>query len=164
MKYGELFHNIHFVTFAALLQKCWRIEWRKAHPEVPFWILMDDLATDVFRDMAIDKKVVAQDFSSILLVCAEADSEFRYIEEDMRWFLETLDRPAGEAKAILSLLLATASAPDIYLTPTELALMTGTAESGWRNKAAAGEIPGAIKKGKQWLLPRAVLQALDIIQ
>ncbi|MCE7937761.1 MAG: DNA-binding protein [Chloroflexi bacterium CFX6] len=46
---------------------------------------------------------------------------------------------------------------DLYLTPAEAAALTGTSESGWRNKAASGSIPGAVKKGKQWLLPRAAL-------
>lgn len=49
-----------------------------------------------------------------------------------------------------------------WFTPAEVASLTGTAESGWRNKAAAGEIPGAIKKGKQWLIPRATLRAMHV--
>lgn len=40
-----------------------------------------------------------------------------------------------------------------WLTPAEAALISGTAESGWRNRAAQGKIPGATKKGKQWLIP-----------
>lgn len=56
--------------------------------------------------------------------------------------------------AIVSLLLAYATAPEETLTPVEIAEMTGTAESGWRNKAAAGLLPGAMKKGKQWLIPK----------
>ncbi len=48
------------------------------------------------------------------------------------------------------------------LTPAQVAALTATAESTWRNKAAAGDIPGARKAGKQWLLPRAVLRALDV--
>ena len=55
---------------------------------------------------------------------------------------------------MLWLMLAWASATPDYLTPNEIADATGTAESGSRNKAAAGEIPGAVKKGKQWLIPR----------
>jgi hypothetical protein len=30
----------------------------------------------------------------------------------------------------------------------------------WRKRAAEGNIPGAIKKGKQWLLPVSVLRSL----
>lgn len=49
-----------------------------------------------------------------------------------------------------------------YVTPLEAAERTGTAESTWRNKAAAGQIPGAIKKGKQWLLPVSVLRSQGV--
>jgi len=48
---------------------------------------------------------------------------------------------------------AIALIPRQYVTPNEAAAFTGTAESGWRNRAAAGDIPGAVKKGKQWLIP-----------
>jgi len=50
------------------------------------------------------------------------------------------------------------------MTPGEIAAETGTNTSTWRNKAAAGKVPGAIKKGKQWLLPRVVLrgQGVDV--
>lgn len=44
---------------------------------------------------------------------------------------------------------------DTFYTPAEAAEMTDTAESSWRNRAAAGKIAGAIKKGKQWLIPAA---------
>lgn len=44
-----------------------------------------------------------------------------------------------------------------FVTPGEAAVLTGTAESGWRNRAAAGKIPGAVKKGKQWLIPRSAI-------
>ncbi len=49
--------------------------------------------------------------------------------------------------------VAVALIPRQYVTPNEAAAFTGTAESSWRNRAAAGEIPGAVKKGKQWLIP-----------
>lgn len=49
--------------------------------------------------------------------------------------------------------------PDSLLTPAEAAVLFGGAESSWRNRAASGEIPGAFKKGKQWLIPKsAILQ------
>ena len=49
--------------------------------------------------------------------------------------------------------------PDSLLTPAEAAVLFGGAESSWRNRAASGEIPGAFKKGKQWLIPEsAILQ------
>ncbi len=50
-----------------------------------------------------------------------------------------------------------------WLTPAEIAAATGTAESTWRNKAAAGEVPGAVKKGKQWLIPATTLEEHRIV-
>lgn len=44
-----------------------------------------------------------------------------------------------------------------YLTPAEAAEMTGNHESHWRNLCANGQVIGAIKKGKQWLIPRREL-------
>jgi len=49
-----------------------------------------------------------------------------------------------------------------YLTPYEIAILTDTNESTWRNKAARGELRGAVKKGKQWLIPRVALADLEI--
>jgi len=44
-----------------------------------------------------------------------------------------------------------------WLSPDEAAALTSTSASSWRNRAAAGKIPGAFKKGKQWLIPRATV-------
>jgi excisionase family DNA binding protein len=49
-----------------------------------------------------------------------------------------------------------------YLTPVEAAALTGTAESTWRRRAAAGLVPGAVIKGKQWLLPRQAVEAAGV--
>jgi excisionase family DNA binding protein len=49
-----------------------------------------------------------------------------------------------------------------WMTPAEVAAETGTEESTWRRKLIAGQIPGAMKKGKQWLLPRLRLRELGV--
>jgi cytosine/adenosine deaminase-related metal-dependent hydrolase len=46
-----------------------------------------------------------------------------------------------------------------FVTPREAARLTDVAESTWRARAASGDVPGALKKGKQWLLPAAEVQA-----
>jgi hypothetical protein len=53
--------------------------------------------------------------------------------------------------------LDTPAAPpaEQWLTPAEAAELSGTSESHWRNRCAAGQVDGAFKKGKQWLIPRA---------
>lgn len=67
----------------------------------------------------------------------------------------------SEAVREVTLFLKDGSA-ESWMTPQEVAEATSTSDSQWRNKAAAGEIPGAVKKGKQWLLPRSVLRAQGI--
>jgi len=68
------------------------------------------------------------------------------------------------ALVIMSMLFASAHAEDKYLTPPEIATQTGTSESNWRNKAAAGEFPGAVKRGKVWFIPYSVLRSRGIIK
>ena len=48
---------------------------------------------------------------------------------------------------------AAALIPRQYATAAEAAVFTGTSESSWRNRAAVGQIPGAVKRGKTWLIP-----------
>lgn len=48
----------------------------------------------------------------------------------------------------------------VWFSPAEAAERLDMAESTFRNKAAAGEIPGAQKKGKQWILPSWSLRQL----
>lgn len=45
-----------------------------------------------------------------------------------------------------------------WYTAEEAAAVTGTAASGWRNRAAAGDIPGAWKVAKTWLIPVAAVR------
>ena len=49
--------------------------------------------------------------------------------------------------------VAVALIPRKYATAAEAAVFTGTSESSWRNRAAAGQFPGAVKRGKTWLIP-----------
>jgi hypothetical protein len=44
------------------------------------------------------------------------------------------------------------------LTPVEAAALTGFAECTWR--AWAPTLPGAFKMGKQWIIPRSVVEAV----
>ena len=120
------------------------------------------LAAVVFVETKLDKQEILVRFLALINAMHEADEQVTWSEDNLRWFVELLDSDA--ARTVLSLLLAFASAHDEWLTPAEIAGMTNTAESGWRNKAAAGEIPGAYKKGKQWLIPAHTLRALGILR
>lgn len=162
MKYLDVVRGEHFNNLAAMIRVAWRKQWHDEHPEVPFWTLEKAFSDAVMADATWDRNAVLEGFVTLITRLVEADPALCwYTEEDMNWFVQTLDAPDG--KTILTLFCAMYSAPDSYLTPAEVAAATDTAESGWRNKANAGEIPGAIKKGKQWLLPRAVLIARGIL-
>jgi hypothetical protein len=108
-----------------------------------------------------DRYEYTQLFIRILKDIKLADDRLRYTKEDIQWVAEAMEQE--QALVIMSMLFASAHAEDQYLTPPEIAAMTGKSESNWRNKAAAGEFPGAQKKGKVWLIPLSVLQSRGII-
>ena len=164
MKYSDILKNEHFNNLAAIIRVPFLSEqWRKEHSEVPFWSLLDELnEVKTEEHFATNRAEFVNRFCAFLVTLITADERLSYSEEDLAWFVETMD--SEHALPIISLLFAWFSAPDTLLTPAEVAASTDTAESGWRNKAAAGLIPGAVKKGKQWLLPRSVLrgQGLEV--
>jgi hypothetical protein len=159
MKHSDILKDPHFNNLAAIIRVPTLSQtWREEHLEVPFWTLLDELS-DVKTEeaFATNRQEFVIRFRRFLVTLTTADSRLAYTEDDLAWFVQVMD--GQHALVIASLLLAWSSAPDTLLTPAEIAAATGTAESTWRNKAAAGAIPGAVKKGKQWLLPRSVLRS-----
>lgn len=157
MKYSHILKNPHFNNIAAIIRVPFLSQsWRDEHNQVPFWTLLDelnDIKTEPFFNT--NRNEFTQCFLSFLVTLTTEDPRLSYTEDDLNWFIETMD---GEhALPVISLLFAWFSAPDTLLTPAEVAAATGTHESTWRNRCARGEIPGAFKKGKQWLIPRSIL-------
>ena len=166
MKYTDVLRNEHFNNLASVIRVPFQsIAWKRQHAAVPFWMLVGEFADAVKPskgDVPLDRARTIKAMTDLLLSVSQADERLTYAPEDIDWFVSVLDMPDAEARAILNLFSAWFSAADTYVTPAEVATATNTAESGWRNKAAAGEIPGAIKKGKQWLLPVAWLRSRGI--
>lgn len=163
MKYTEILRNEHFNNLAAIIRVPFLSEeWKVERPEVPFWSRIENLTEVKTEQMfATNRPEFVKRFVAFLAELTQADPRLAYTEADLAWFIEQMD---GEnALVVASLLFAWFSAPDEMLTPVEVANATGTHESNWRNKAAAGEIPGAVKKGKQWLLPRSVLRGYGVL-
>ena len=101
-------------------------------------------------------------FSQIAVALAATKTvRFQLTTEDVEWVVSVLDRPDADRKTIFALLLATARAVEISVTPAQLAEATGEGESTWRKRATT--IPGAVKHGKQWLVPVQILVAFDLI-
>ena len=163
MNFTDVIKNEHFVSLSAILRVPFQSHtWKKLHPEVPFWTLNENLGKAVHRDSKLDRDQVVAAITDILVAVTSADDVLCYTEDDLTWLFSWLDGEDTTAKAVYSLWMAYYSAPADTITPAEVAEKTGTAESTWRNKAAAGLIPGAEKKGKQWLLPVTVLRSQDV--
>jgi hypothetical protein len=161
---SAILRNPHFSQFAALLSVPLRsMRWRQNHPEVPFWTRVQTISK-LMHDGGIAHKNLRtqfiEEFTTLIVELISADQRLFYRIEDMDWFVHIL---SGEyATVTMSMLFAIASSKQTYLTPAQIAKHTDTAESTWRNKAAAGEIIGAFKAGKQWLIPTTSLRAYGV--
>lgn len=158
--YTDIINNEHFQSLAHNIRRAtWSRQWQRQHGEVPFWTLMDNLdkVTPVGEALWNRTQVVTT-FTDLLGSMKVADPTMDYTTEDIEWLIGVIDDPAL-AKVTIALWKAYATAPADLVTPAEAAEATNTSESYWRNRAAAGDIPGAYKKGKQWLLPRAAVES-----
>ena len=163
MNYSDILHNPHFNNLASIVRvPFWSKDWKEQHARVPFWTLIDNLKKVTPLDPAWNKTEVMVALTKLLVSLTEADERLSYTEEDLAWLVETLD--SDNHKTIIMLWMAWFSASDTMLTPVEIAEKTGTSESQWRNKAAAGEFPGAVKSGGTWQIPKSILRSLNILQ
>jgi hypothetical protein len=165
MRLSEILNNPHFCNIAAIMRiplQSW--DWREEYPEVRFsariYHIESLMTREHFEDQS-DKYEFTQLFVRLLKDIQLADARLRYTKEDIQWFVEVMEQEY--ALVIMSMLFASAHAEDRYMTPPEIAEQTGTSESNWRNKAAAGDFPGAIKRGKVWLIPYSVLRSRGIV-
>ena len=160
IKFTDIVHNNHFQTVALVLRTGWPVAWRQTHSNVPYWTLTDKLKKVATAEVfATNRTEIINRFFDLFNAIVQADPRIQYGCDDLDWFVSEIDKPHG--LAMLWLMLAWVSAVPDYLTPLEIADATDTAESTWRNKAAAGEIPGAVKKGKQWLIPRWAIRDMS---
>lgn len=157
MKYSDILKHRSFQNIAAVLRVAFRDwRWRDEHSDVAFWTLWNDLV-DLPGNVQHPQWLAR--WTNLQVALAEADPNMVLAEQDVTWLLSWLSHePASEASAVVAMLYAYASAPAETMTPAEIAAATGTAESTWRNKAAAGELAGAVKRGKQWLIPVTAVQ------
>ncbi len=164
--FSSIFRNPHFSQLAALVSAPYRsLRWRKNHPELPFWTLLEACNKRLNEVSFANKNTRVEfisAFTALITSLVEADSRLFYRTEDMEWFADVMS--GDRALVTMSMLFAAASSMQNYLTPVQVAEYTDTSESNWRNKAAAGEIVGAVKSGKQWLLPVVSLRAYGILQ
>jgi hypothetical protein len=161
----QILDDPHFCNLVAIIRiPLHSRDWREENPEVRFperiFRIKTMMTKQHFRSKG-DRYEFTQLFINLLKDIMLADSRLRYTKDDIQWFVEAMEQE--NALVIMSMLFASAYADDQYMTPPEIAAQTGKSESNWRNKAAAGEFPGAIKRGKVWLIPVSVLRSRGII-
>lgn len=163
MNFSEVLHNPHFNQFVALLRVAMSQHWRMRHPEVPsvrgtLEYRLSKLHHNL-NQPSIQHDFIAE-WTNLFTSVVEADPKLYYRVEDMDWLISVLD--GEDATTILSMLFAASFSPTVFVTPAQVAEATSTHESGWRNKCADGEIIGAFKAGKQWLIPVTALRAYGV--
>lgn len=159
MGYRNILKNEHFRRLAAVIRVPFRSQsWRRDHPDVPVWDLLRriDHVTPI-DGWAWDRKAVIKAFTDFLTAVVSADDGLSYTTGDVRWLVETFDGSPDVYRPTILLLKGYYSAADDMVTTGEAARLSGEAESTWRNRAAAGQVPGAEKKGKTWLLPKSMI-------
>lgn len=163
VKYREILQNPHFLNLALVIRAGFGLGWRRQHADVPFWTLLNSVAALVFVDaVPLDRTKTLSALVDLLVAMTSADARLGYDREDIEWLVSVLD-DRELAQPVLGLLLAYGSAAPDLLTPAEVAGLAGGGESTWRARAASGEFPGAVKKGKTWLIPRESLLARGIL-
>lgn len=169
MKFQEILHGKEFNNLAAILRLAFHAKphphvdlYRRLKSEVPFWSLWQQFCKTTPIECNWNKSEVVVSFTNMILAITKAVPEIIwYTEDDLAWFVGVPD--SENACVTIQMFKAWVSADDTYLTPGQIAEITNTSESNWRNRAAGQPgykpIPGCKKPGKDWLLPLTVLQA-----
>lgn len=161
-KYTDIIYGEHFNNLAIILNIPFHSQqWRNEH-SVPFWTLWDQFNKVTPVDGRYNKHDVIKAFTDLLFDVTSADPLLLwYTEDDLKWFVSVLDGP--RPNLVINLFKAWVAATHAFVTPAELAGITGLTAANWRNRAAGQRgykpIPGCRKAGKDWLIPLAVLQA-----
>lgn len=160
MTFSDIVNNEYFARLCVPIRVALQSpQWRHRHPEIPFWTLYDRFTKlgqgyTQFPEYQAD---YINALRALLDAIGKATPRLAYHADDIDGYLRLMDE---QGRHVVAMFAAYASAADSFVTPVEAAEFTGTVESLWRNRAAAGDIPGAMKKGKQWLLPKSVLSAV----
>jgi hypothetical protein len=158
MQARQVLKNKHFNRLAAIIRVPFHSsEWRQEHYRVDFWSMIESLDGAIEID---SPEYILETLTSLLVAITKADSNLSYSPEDFDWIVEVLED--GDREMVFRLFQAWYAAEDKVVTSEEAAEITGEAASTWRNRANRGEVPGARKMGKTWLLPVSALRMMGV--
>lgn len=157
--FTDILTNPNFQRLAACLRVATRPEWLQTHPSSKFGFHFNNfvrLSHTAHPDLRSDL-IAAYSGMTVSIVAVDINLSRYLTPAVLEWFVALLDGERQVAATTLSMLLAVVSMEDTLLTPAEAA-ESGMSESYWRNACAAGDVPGAQKRGKQWLIPQSWVQ------
>lgn len=164
-KFSEIIHNPHFNNLAVILNIPFHSGWWKQHNvDIPFKTLWRNFDKVTDFEAEFNRSQVVEAFTELIVSVTKSSPSLLYTKEDLNWFFGILDDEDGQkVAAILALFKAWVVARHTFLTPGQVAEITGKSQSNYRNRAAGRQgyqrIPGCRNPGKDWLIPLAVLQA-----
>ena len=166
MRFMDILDNQSFQALCIPIRVAFHAHnWQAQHAGVPVWTLEDQLArlTQIYGVQAnqVTQRAYLDALMKMLKKIGDADGRLRVQSEDVTEYIRLLNTYGS---VVASMFLAYSISPSDFVTPAQVAEFTGDAESTWRNRAARHEIPGARKAGKQWLLPKDVLEVRYGIQ
>jgi len=160
MRFMDILENKSFLALCLPIRVAFHAHnWMEQHPTVPVWTLENRLEklTKIYgtQDDSETQRAYLDALMKMLTKIGEADNRLRVQAEDVTEYIRLLNTYGS---VVAFMFLAYSISPSDFVTPAQVAELTGDAESTWRNRAARHEIPGARKAGKQWLLPKDVLE------
>lgn len=152
--FSSIVRDPHFRALCVPIRAAYSYGWRRKHPTVPFWALLERLET-ASKGYEMYPQEYVPALTAMLDAIGRASPQLRCRSEDLTAYLALVEQ---EGHWLVMAFCAFCSAKSDFVTPAQVSAATGTAESTWRNKAAAGDISGAVKAGKQWLLPKDIME------
>lgn len=163
MKLTDIIRTPEFRKIAAILRLTYTTTFTRAHKDIPL-LTQRDLVAKLAFDGAIIKTnpdEFFREFSKLLTLIEKASPRMRVSVADLTWLTEKVKSKDGYA--ILALLMGYSSAKDRMVTPAMLGEITDKSSRTWRDRARAGDIPGAFQTGSnemQWLIPVSVVEVM----
>lgn len=158
MRFSDIIEDVNFRAICVPIRVAMNARgvWLQRRQYIPFWNLYRALEKATVSYSA-QMEVYVPALTAMLSNIAKVMPALAINQDTFDGYLRLIDTYGA---VVPPMMLAYASASERFATPAQVADATGTSESLWRNRSAANEIPGAVKMGKQWLLPRDVLRLL----
>lgn len=151
----DILQNAHFNGWVARLRAALSPQFANLYPDINVRGKLDDLEKVAVRGH--NESQIIERLTGLLMAMLTADMDlFAYSEQEYVWLLGEL---TGDHRSLpMSLLLALSHVTVQGITPVEAAAISDWGEATWRAYCGQGKVLGAVKKGKQWLIPESFVR------